>query len=103
MSNFLDLSPEGKQALRDEFKRHTTTDERRVEILTLVREGADEAQVGPKCMRCGHYSFYAPWDHALIEGHVYSEDGAREVYVSSYCEFCFDLVALELEGVDDED
>lgn len=99
MSYLQDLSPEGKQALQDEFKRHTTTDERRAEILTLVRDGADEAQMGPKCMRCGHYSFHVTWDHALIEGHVYSKDGVREVYISSCCEFCFDLIA---EEADDE-
>ena len=103
MSYFQDLSPAEERALQDEFERHTTTDERRVEILTLARDGADEAQMGPKCMRCGHYSFHAPWDHALIEGHVYSRDGVREVYISSYCEFCFDLIALEPEGADDED
>lgn len=100
MSYFQDLSPAGKQALHAEFEREDTTDERRVEILTLVRDGANEAQMGPKCPRCGNYSFHAPWDHALIEGHVYSNDGAREIYITGYCEFCFDLVT---EEPDEED
>lgn len=101
MSYFQDLPPEGKQALHAEFERDTTTDERRAEILTLVRDGANEAQMGPKCPSCGHYSFHAPWTHALIEGHVYSDDGAREIHITGYCEFCFDLITEEPED-DDE-
>lgn len=95
MSYFQDLPPEGKQALLAEFERDTTTDERRAEILTLVRDGADEAQMGPKCPSCGHYSFHAPWTHALIEGHVYSNDGVREINITGYCEFCFDIITQE--------
>lgn len=102
MSYYQDLPPEGKQALRAEFERDTTTDERRAEILTLMRDSAEEAQMGTswnlnkvKCPRCQHHLFYAPWTHALIEGHVYSDDGVREVYITGFCEFCFDLITEE--------
>lgn len=96
MSTFQDLSDEGKLALRNEFETSTTTRERRIEILTLVREGADEAKMGRPCPRCKHHSFYAPHDEALIEGHVYSHDGMVEAtQITGYCEFCFDLITAE--------
>lgn len=95
MSYFQDLSRDAKNDLRLEFKRDTTTDERRAEILTLVRDAADEAQMGPKCPRCQHHSFNALWTHALIEGHVYSYAGIRELDITGYCEFCFDHLTKE--------
>lgn len=95
MSYFQDLPPEGKQALQAEFENPDTEEARRVEILTLLRDGADEAQMGPKCPRCRHYSFHAPYDYALIEGHIYSDAGAAEVYITGYCEFCFDEITEE--------
>lgn len=97
MSTFQDLSDEGKLALRNEFETSTTTRERRIEILTLVREGANEAKAGPTCPRCKNYSFFAPHDEALIEGHVYSHDGLAEIRITGYCEFCFDLITVEPE------
>lgn len=100
MSTFQDLSDEGKMALQVEFEKRDTTDERRVEILTLVREGADEAKMGPVCPKCKHYSFFAPHDEALIEGHVYSRDGMAEIRITGYCEFCFDLITAEPEDED---
>lgn len=95
MSTFNDLSAEGKDALRLEFETSTTTRERRIELLTLVREGANEAKVGRPCPRCKNYPFFAPYDEALIEGHVYSHDGVAEIRITGYCEFCFDLITAE--------
>ena len=68
MSYFQDLPPEGKETLRAEFGNPNTSDERRVEILTLVRDGANEAEMGTRCPRCKNFPFYIPWGHALIEG-----------------------------------
>jgi hypothetical protein len=96
MSRFNDLPPEGKQALQAEFDRASTPRERRVEILTMLQEGANEAQMGRRCPRCKNFSFYAPHTEALIEGHVYSHDGMIEAtQITGYCEFCFDLVTQE--------
>jgi hypothetical protein len=97
MSRFEELSAEGKAALQREFETLETSRERRIELLTYLQEGADEAQMGRPCPRCRHYPFFAPHDEALIEGHVYSHDGAREVRITGYCEYCFDLVTAEPE------
>ncbi len=97
MSTFQDLSDEEKMALQVEFDDRATPDERRVELLTLLREGADEAKMGRPCPKCKHYSFFAPHDEALIEGHVYSQDGLSELQITGYCEFCFDLITREPE------
>lgn len=101
MSTFGELSREGKMALQDEFSLEGTTRERRVEILTLVREGANEAKRTHPCPKCEHYPFFAPHDEALIEGHVYSRDGLAEVRITGYCEFCFDLITAEPDEVYD--
>lgn len=103
MSTFNDLSDDGKLALRHEFENSATTRERRIEILTLVREGANEVKVGPRCPRCKNYSFFAPHDEALIEGHVYSRDGLAEIRITGYCEFCFDLITAEPEEEEEND
>ena len=95
MSYFEDLSPEGKQALQDEFNSERTTRERRVEILGYLRDTSNEAQISRPCPRCKNVPFYAPHGEALIEGHVYSRDGVAEIRITGYCEFCFDLVTQE--------
>jgi len=84
-------------ALQKEFETSTTTRERKIEILTLVREGANESKMGPPCPRCKNYPFFAPHDEALIEGHVYSHDGMTEIRITGYCEYCFDLITAEPE------
>ena len=95
MGTFNDLSLDGKMALQQEFETRATTDERRIEILTLVREGSNESKMGRPCPRCKNYPFFAPHDEALIEGHVYSHDGMAEIRITGYCEFCFDLITQE--------
>jgi len=95
VSTFQDLSDEGKLALRLEFETSTTTRERRIELLTLVREGANEAKQRHRCPMCKNYLFYAPHDEALIEGHVYSPEGLAEIGITGLCEFCFDRVTAE--------
>ena len=101
MSKFNDLSDAEKEALGEEFGTTATTKERRVEILTLLREGSDEAKMGRLCPRCRHYPFFAPHDEGLIEGHVYSREGLTEVRITGYCEFCFDLVTAEPDEVEE--
>ena len=95
MSYFNDLSTERKRQLQDEFEMESTTRSRRVELLELVRDGANEVEMGSPCPRCKNYMFYAPHDEALIEGHVYSREGLADVRITGYCEFCFDLITVE--------
>lgn len=95
MSYFQDLPPEGKAAIREEFYTEGTTRERQAEILGYMRDGANEAKMGRPCPRCKNYPFHAPYDEALIEGHVYSHEGLAELRITGYCEFCFDLVTVE--------
>lgn len=95
MAYFDDLTDEERMALQHEFEERDTTRERRIELLTLLQEGSDEAKMGPPCPRCKHYPFYAPHDEALLEGHVYSHAGLSERRITGYCEFCFDLVTAE--------
>jgi len=97
VSTFQDLSDEGKLTLRLEFENSKTTRERRVAILTLVREGANEAKALVPCPMCKNYPFFAPHDEALIEGHVYSHAGLAEIRITGLCEFCFDRVTAEPE------
>ena len=101
MSYFEDLSVEGKAALKDEFENENTTRERRVELLTFLQEAADEAKQLRPCPRCKHHLFYAPHNEALVEGHVYSQDGMAEISITGYCEFCFDLVTEEPDEEED--
>ena len=100
MSRFDDMSADQKMAVEQEFNDTNTTRERRIELLTLLQEGADEAAMGRACPRCKHYPFIAPHDEALIEGHVYSHAGHDEVRITGYCEFCFDLVTQEPDEED---
>ena len=95
MSTFENMSPEEKAACQAEFQNSGTSRERRIELLTLVREGADEAQMGNPCPKCKHYPFMAEHSEALIEGHVYSNEGYLELSITGLCEFCFDLVTQE--------
>lgn len=97
MSTFEDLSMEAKMALQKEFEDRATTRERRVAILTLLQEGANEAQMGRPCPACKNYVFFAPFHEPLIEGHVYSNDGIAELRITGYCEWCFDRITKEPE------
>jgi len=95
VSAFEDSSPEEKLALRREFENPEASRELRIAILTLVREGANEAKQRHRCPMCKNYLFYAPHHEALIEGHVYSEQGLAEIGITGLCEFCFDRVTAE--------
>lgn len=95
MSTFNDLSLDDKMVLKVEFDHRDTPRERRAEILTLLREGANEAEMGTRCPKCKNYPFFAPHDEAIIEGHVYSHDGMEELRITGYCEFCFDKITQE--------
>ena len=95
MSRFDELSPVEQERLGREFENRDTTYERRVEILSMIQEGADETKYLPPCMNCKHVPFYVPWHEAMIEGHVYSNDGLREINISGLCEYCFDDITSE--------
>jgi hypothetical protein len=103
MSTFEDLSPEGKMALQVEFEDQETVRERKVQILMLLQEGANEAKMGKPCSVCRNYMFFAPNDEALIEGHVYSHDGLAEIRITGYCEFCFDQATLHEDEEEEPD
>lgn len=88
-----------RKAWETEFYNLDTTRERRCELLTLLRDQAqlhyEEEGKDLTCFFCGHYIFYAPYTEALIQGHVYSNAGIREVYITKICEHCFDRVMKE--------
>lgn len=97
MSRFDDLTPVEQDRLRLEFENRDTTHGRRVEILTMLQEGADETKLLRPCPNCQHVPFHAPWHEALIEGHVYSNNGLREISITGICEYCFDDITAEPE------
>lgn len=100
MSTFNDMTLDQKMACQVEFENPDTTRERRIELLTLLQEGSDESQMNRPCPRCKHVPFYAPYDEALIEGHVYTHDGLLELQITGYCEYCFDLITKEPDEED---
>jgi hypothetical protein len=95
MSGYQDLSETERARVRAQFNNPETTDERRTDLLRLIQTSADEARMGRQCPRCKHFPYFAPHDKALLEGHVYSDDGMAEIGITGYCEFCFDLITAE--------
>lgn len=92
---YQDLTEEERGRVREQFYAEDTTREKRVELIRLMQNSADEVKMGRPCARCKHYPFFVPHDEALLEGHVYSQAGMQELPISGYCEFCFDLVTKE--------
>lgn len=77
--------------LGEEFDNKDTSNERRIEILTKVRDYAEEEMPDSRCQFCKRGGIYAPFTHALIEGHCYSYDGMVDyTRITKVCEFCFD-------------
>lgn len=104
--SFNEISPATRLQLKKEFEHPGTSDERRVQILQYVQAGAQEwadgRVTGPghprlMCINCKKAYFFAPWSEGLIEGHIYSDAGAREVHLSGMCEYCFDKLTAEPE------
>lgn len=82
--------------LQFEFETLETTDDRRIEIIhevqLILADTFPEIVVNERrCIKCKEIRFYAPYDHALTFGHVYSETGLQETVITGYCEFCFDI------------
>lgn len=100
---YQELSEEERARVREQFYNPETTRERRIELLRLMQTSADEVQMGRRCPRCKHYPYFAPHDEALLEGHVYSQDGMAELGITGYCEFCFDLVTAEPDEEEEDD
>jgi len=92
---YQDLTEAERSKVREKFYDPETTREKRIELLTMMQNSADEVKMGRQCQRCHHYPFFAPHEEALLEGHVYSQAGMDELQISGYCEFCFDLVTKE--------
>lgn len=85
--------------MQQEFEDENTTDDRRVEILTLMRSFAEQEMPDATCIYCKQVGIYAPYTHALIEGHCYTQDGVRDfTRITGVCEFCFDKAH---EGVEE--
>ena len=79
--------------LKEAFYHEESSDTLRKEIILEVRRRALEP--GPpvgKCVYCKQPFLDIPYDHALIEGHVYSENGLKEVNITGICEWCFDEI-----------
>jgi len=72
------------------------------ETLEEMQKKADEFAakgLNGKCFICHHGVFYAPgYDHAELEGQIYSEAGVDEFKISQSCEFCFDKLAETWDG-----
>jgi hypothetical protein len=89
------------QTMREEFEHPACTLERRIEIATKVREFAVEEGMR-NCINCGKALFHIPFRMALIEGHVFSEDGAREVSITGMCEWCWDKIMANPDDIEEE-
>lgn len=101
--SYQDLSEQERARVRAQFYDPETTQERRIDLIRMIQNSADEAKMGRQCPRCKHYPYFVPHDEALLEGHVYSDDGMAEIGITGYCEFCFDLITKEPdEDVDDD-
>lgn len=95
MSAFNDLTEEQQMALQAEFENPDTDDDRRIELLEMLREGANETPNLMMCTRCKNNVFFAPHAEPLIEGHIYSHGGLAEMRISGLCEYCFDNITEE--------
>lgn len=74
-----------------EFDEETTSEERRVELVTALRDFAEEELPDSRCVHCHRGGFSVPYTHALIEGHCYSPAGVADyTRITKVCEFCFD-------------
>ncbi len=65
-----------------------------MKIPTNVQQAYDAAQEGTESLgKCfeGEPMFFAAADRAYLPGHVYSDAGMREVKISGYCEWHFDM------------
>lgn len=97
-------SPEELKELKklsDEFYADDTTRERRIEIVTRVRDMAERNMPESRCLNCKRGGVAIEHDEALIEGHCYSTDGIRDyTRITKICEFCFDKMH---EGLDEEE
>lgn len=83
--------------LREEWEENISR-ERRIEIVTFVRDMAEVEMPESRCLNCKHTGVYIPHDEALIEGHCYSHDGMVEyTRISKVCEFCFDKLLKDPE------
>lgn len=90
------------QKMRREFYENSTTDKRRVEILTQVRTWAEEELPQSRCVNCKRGGIDVPYEYALIEGHCYSEAGSRDYQrITNTCEYCFDKMCKEADPEDD--
>lgn len=86
-------------ALHGEWVEEGTNDARRAEIAHEVQKMA--AGRSPTCVECHQTMVNLPYLYALIEGHVYSEAGVKEVEITRLCEWCFDIITAEPEEGED--
>lgn len=91
------------QMARIEFEFEATTDERRMEILKAVIQYMERISINSSCKHCNHKVFFASYGKALCEGHIYSQNGLDEFYISSICEYCFDELYTLNEALNNED
>lgn len=87
--------------LRVIFESNDSPITRKKACLRILRIWAKEEGI-KGCVHCHYSIFFAPYDYALVQGHVYSYDGRREVQITGLCEFCFDKIMAPLDEEDDE-
>ena len=69
--------------------------ERRVEIIRRVQEMSLEVMPENVCTVCKQAVVQIEDERPWCEGHIYSQDGADEFFISKSCEWCFDKMFLE--------
>jgi hypothetical protein len=58
------------------------------EMLTM-QDTANMTE-GPRCVFCKNRFFWWEGGPALLQGQVYSQEGAKDVQITGVCEFCMD-------------
>lgn len=95
------MSPQQRTAISDYmgsvWNNPSTTERQRKALLRYSRIviNTQFAQEAPRCVECKQPFIYVPNFGALIEGHIYSGAGLREVKITQLCEFCFDEITRD--------
>lgn len=68
------------------------------EKVVYVKDKADATEgYDNRCIHCGDKVFFVEHTEGLVQGHIYSDMGAKEYRISRICEYCFDEVCKEVE------
>ena len=68
------------------------------ERCRLMSRQAEETESYTQTCIAGEKVFFVEHDHAIMPGHIYSNDGIKEYKISQACEYHFDTWLAEDEG-----